>query len=353
MAGLCPGDGYKNESGEYKVENSLDAKKEIYEALKYSEKPEIIIKSDLSLKILKDKLWSDHEILNEYAAALKPLNLKKGNDGDLVTLIQQSLNKAGFHVVEDGDYGPSLHLAVKYFQKFYNKDFDSRKEVHKISKLKVDACIGKETLLALDEALINNWKVDFTEAEYRVRAFLRMIRVGEGTTGDIGYETLFTHKSFVKDFKRDFSTHPNIVMKGGELESTAAGAYQILYDTWKYLRDKRYFVKYSINDFGALSQDKMGLLLLKVRRAGSKGFSIKDADTGDSISVLNLLIYDRVKEAIELASWEWASLPPGRYGQPIKKMGEAMALYERYLEDEICHISQLKLNRDTIAEYLT
>ena len=51
MAGLCPGESYKNESGEYKVENSLDAKKEIYEALKYSEKPEIIIKSAIKEKL--------------------------------------------------------------------------------------------------------------------------------------------------------------------------------------------------------------------------------------------------------------------------------------------------------------
>jgi muramidase (phage lysozyme) len=353
MAGLCPGDSYKNESGEYKVENSLDAKKEIYEALKYSEKPEIIIKSDLSLKILKDKLWSAHEILNEYAAALKPLNLKKGNDGDLVTLIQQSLNKAGFHVVEDGDYGPSLHLAVKYFQKFYNKDFDSRKEVHEISKLKVDACIGKETLLALDEALVNNWKVDFTEAEYRVRAFLRMIRVGEGTIGDIGYETLFTHKSFIKDFDGDFSAHPNILMKGGGLKSTAAGAYQVLNKTWLWITSIGYAVRHKISDFTPLAQDKVGILLLRSRDFGRDRFEVKDSDTGDAISVLNLIVDNRMVEAIELASWEWASLPPGRHGQPIKSMKEAKELYYQYLEDENCHISDLKIGRNILKEFLT
>ena len=43
MAGLCPGKSYKNESGEYKVESSADAKKEIYDFIKYSEKPELII----------------------------------------------------------------------------------------------------------------------------------------------------------------------------------------------------------------------------------------------------------------------------------------------------------------------
>ncbi|WP_396587814.1 hypothetical protein [Bermanella sp. R86510] len=123
----------------------------------------------------------------------------------------QALNDA----VRPKDKLRNVHLAVKYFQKFHKKNFDNRAEVHPISKLKVDTSVCKETLLALDEALVNGWQVDFTEAEYRVRAFLRMIRVGEGAVGDIGYETLFTHKSFIKDFGRDYSVHPNITMNGG------------------------------------------------------------------------------------------------------------------------------------------
>lgn len=330
----------------------MDAKNEIYELIGEGE-AEVVIEADLSLKILKDDLWTAHELLNMHAAGYKAINLKKGSKGDLVKFIQQALNKLGFSVIEDSDYGASLHLAVKYFQKFYNKDFDSRKIVHPISKLKVDACVGRETLLALDEALVNNWKVDLTDAENRVRAFLRMIRVGEGTVGDIGYETLFTHKSFIKDFNRDFSTHPNIVMKGGGLESTAAGAYQILYDRWKDVLRQSYVKRRSIFDFSPVSQDKLGIFLLRLRSFGSGGFKIIDQDTGDRISVLELIVFNRITDAIELASWEWASLPPGRYGQPNKTMEESKKLYSGYLDDEICHQTDLKIERNILLEYIS
>lgn len=336
----------------YKVDNSAKAKQEIYEIIGDGE-AEIVIDADLSLKILKDELWTKHEILNEYAAGYKEFQLRKGSKGDLVKFVQQALNNVGFHVVEDSDYGSSLHLAVKYFQKFYNKDFDSRKEVHAITELKVDACIGKKTLLALDEALVNKWKVDLTEAENRVRAFLRMIRVGEGTVGDIGYETLFTHKSFIKDFGRDYSTHPNIVMKGGGLESTAAGAYQILYDRWKDVSKQLYTKRQSILDFSADSQDKLGICLLRFRSFGSGGFKVLDKDTGDKMSVLELLLSNRITDAVNLASWEWASLPPGRYGQPNKTMDEALDYYKGYLEDETCHQTDLKIDRNVISEFIS
>ena len=60
-----------------------------------------------------------------------------------------------------------------------------------------------------------------TLSDARVRAFMRMLRVGEGTTGDKGYETLFSGKSFIKDYSRDFSDHPRIKIKSGKLISSA------------------------------------------------------------------------------------------------------------------------------------
>jgi muramidase (phage lysozyme) len=82
--------------------------------------------------------------------------------------------------------------------------------------------------------LIGNFaskKVTLEEA--RVRAFLRMIRVGEGTEGEAGYERLFGGESFIKNYGRDFSDHPKILItrtnsRGKMLKSTAAGAYQVM-----------------------------------------------------------------------------------------------------------------------------
>lgn len=62
-----------------------------------------------------------------------------------------------------------------------------------------------------------------------------------------------------------------------------------------------------------------------------KGFRLNE--TKEPISVLNLILDNRIKDAIELASWEWASLPPGRYGQPIKEMEEAISYYDKYLKE--------------------
>jgi hypothetical protein len=53
--------------------------------------------------------------------------------------------------------------------------------------------------------------VDIQEA--RIRAFLRMLRDGEGTISEPGYETLFGGESFIKDYGKDWSDHPNIKIK--------------------------------------------------------------------------------------------------------------------------------------------
>jgi len=49
-----------------------------------------------------------------------------------------------------------------------------------------------------------------TLEEARVRTFMRMIRVCEGTTGEEGYERLFGGEPFIKDYHKTFATHPQI-----------------------------------------------------------------------------------------------------------------------------------------------
>ncbi|WP_199184149.1 MULTISPECIES: hypothetical protein [Lelliottia] len=57
-----------------------------------------------------------------------------------------------------------------------------------------------------------------------LRAFMRMIRVGEGTTADVGYRTMFAGATF-----ESFDDHPNQLHTANGISSTAAGAYQFLY----------------------------------------------------------------------------------------------------------------------------
>lgn len=133
-----------------------------------------------------------------------------------------------------------------------------------------------------------------------VRAFLLVIRKGEGTLGDMGYKTYFGGSHF-----DDLSKHPNVVHRAGSLSSTAAGAYQFLFRTWEPLQQKL-----SLPDFGAHSQDIGALELIRQRGA------LDDVRNGD------------ISQAITKCNREWASLPGSPYGQPTQKMEDALAFYK-------------------------
>lgn len=167
--------------------------------------------------------------------------------------------------------------------------------------------------------------VDLEEA--RVRAFMRMLRVGEGTVGERGYETIFGGQSFREaPYNKDFSDHPNIHMPFGDQTSTAAGGYQVLYKVWKEF--EAYRQKYGINDFTPLSQDYFAIVILKHKR--STGW--------------NKLLLGDIENAIQSPySWEWASLPPGRYGQPNKSMQDDINIYNKYFQEECKGISDLHI----------
>ena len=136
-----------------------------------------------------------------------------------------------------------------------------------------------------------------------VKAILKVIRWAEGTLNEKGYNTIYSYKYF-----SDFSNHPNIKVCANNICSTAAGAYQFLYSTFKE-ESKRIGTK----DFSPETQDKLAISRLKYRKA------YKPLIEGDI-----LLVLDRI-------SWEWASLPnrygKGRYGQPIKTLNQVLSKY--------------------------
>ena len=94
------------------------------------------------------------------------------------------------------------------------------------------------------------------ECEARVKAFMRMLRVGEGTDSERGYTTQFSGKQF-----SNMNNHPHDVVTANGYSSSAAGAYQIMSDTYDGL--KTYRTKYSIMNFNQESQDKLCLVILK------------------------------------------------------------------------------------------
>ena len=90
-----------------------------------------------------------------------------------------------------------------------------------------------------------------------VLAFLRVIRAGESSQGPQAYTTLFGGDEF-----GGFAAHPNIKVTRGKYTSTAAGAYQFLYRTWRGL-----VAQYGFPDFSPQYQDLGAIALLKGRNA--------------------------------------------------------------------------------------
>jgi len=141
-------------------------------------------------------------------------------------------------------------------------------------------------------------------ASTNVRAFLVMIRHGEGTIDDDGYRRMFGGKLFT-----GFDDHPRQVQtyslrKGGSLSSTAAGAYQFLSRTWDGL-----VKQWGFKDFSPHSQDLGAIALILGRKA------------------LDDVIAGRFDDAVRKCNKEWASLPGSPYGQPTTTLEKARAVY--------------------------
>ncbi|MBF8458401.1 glycoside hydrolase family 104 protein [Kaistella sp. G5-32] len=204
------------------------------------------------------------------------------------------------------------------------------------------------------------------ECEARVRAYMRMLRVGEGTgelikssvynkktkkneivyvTHDFegGYTKLFGGGNFIKaPHYKDMSDHPQIKIlfytkKNGEkVYSSAAGAYQVMGYTWSDKSMIKNRKTYTVKDFSAESQDKFCIVLFKHKRAG----------------MLEMIINGNIKEATETyGSYEWASLPPGRYGQPIETMDKALELYNTFYQEELRGKSPLHLKKGFLKDF--
>lgn len=134
-----------------------------------------------------------------------------------------------------------------------------------------------------------------------VRAFLRAIRLGEGTSDDNGYRRIVGGELF-----DSFADHPRqrIWIERYKVWSSAAGAYQFLAGTWDEMR-----AKYSLPDFSPESQDIAAVGLLIRRKA------------------LDDVLAGRIEQAIEKCRLEWASLPGSPYGQRTESMQRVLDTY--------------------------
>jgi len=137
-----------------------------------------------------------------------------------------------------------------------------------------------------------------------VRAFLKALRYGEGTSGPDGYRIMFGGERF----DNNFVDHPRRSitkgMVGKQYTSTAAGAYQFLERTWDGL-----VKQYRFPDFSPESQDLGATALIMGRGA------------------IPALLAGRLADAVRLCNREWASLPGSPDGQPTVTLEQFTKLY--------------------------
>jgi lysozyme len=148
-------------------------------------------------------------------------------------------------------------------------------------------------------------------ADGNLYAFLAMLRRAEGGDYDILYGGA--------RWNGPLTDHPRALgWKGVRLPdqycrnaglnppcySTAAGAYQITYPTWKSIRQRL-----GLPDFSPASQDAAAIELLR------------------EIGALPLIQQGKITEAIRVASSQWASLPFSTAGQPKRSLDDVLAYF--------------------------
>ena len=169
------------------------------------------------------------------------------------------------------------------------------------------------------------------ECEAKVRAFMRMIRIGEGTQDEGGYSRIVGGSSF-SDHEKDFSDHPKVYIK--KYDSTAAGAYQITKTNWNSDSFLKWRNDNKITDFLPESQDKYCVYLIKNKR-----------------KALSLIKNDKISEAIDKCSKEWASLPGAGYGQREEKLADILKKYESFYQDELKGVTTLHIKKGFLKEF--
>ncbi|CAN5754871.1 hypothetical protein BH11MYX4_BH11MYX4_06080 [soil metagenome] len=119
-----------------------------------------------------------------------------------------------------------------------------------------------------------------------------------------GYNVLFSFQ-----LTSSCARHPNRCLKFGSSCSTAAGRYQFLTGTWNSIANVRGYATFEPEN----QERGAAYLIASVRKA--------------TIPQDRALTAAEFTNVITKLSFEWASLPPGQYGQPMKSMSQLRTTY--------------------------
>lgn len=188
---------------------------------------------------------------------------------------------------------------------------------------------GKSVSIVKEQQTSQSEKV--CECEAKIRAFMRMIRIGEGTEDEGGYTRIVGGSSFA-DYEKDMSTHPKVYIK--KYDSTAAGAYQITKTNWNSEGFVNWRNDNNITDFSKESQDIYCVyLIIKKKKA------------------FNNINSDDIDGAITKCSKEWASLPGAGYGQREESREKIIEKYNGFLKQELEGSSNLHIKAGFLEKY--
>jgi muramidase (phage lysozyme) len=105
------------------------------------------------------------------------------------------------------------------------------------------------------------------------------------------------------------SRHPDRCITFGGRCSTAAGRYQFLTATWNSVKRAR-----NLASFEPENQERGAAYLISTTRRVS-------------VPQTRPMTASEFSNAMSKLSYEWASLPPGRYGQPSKTASQMRSTY--------------------------
>ena len=119
-----------------------------------------------------------------------------------------------------------------------------------------------------------------------------------------GYDVMFSFK-----LMDSCTVHPNQCLKFGSSCSTAAGRYQFLNGTWSSVKSAN-----GLSSFEPENQEVGAQYLIKTVRHVT-------------VPASRAMTASEFSNAMSKLSWEWASLPPGRYGQPTRSASQMRSMY--------------------------
>ncbi len=132
------------------------------------------------------------------------------------------------------------------------------------------------------------------------------IAFAEGTRNHSkdGYDVMFSFR-----IAGSCQSHPNQCIRFGSTCSTAAGRYQFLINTWRSVARARNY-----GTFEPENQERGAAYLISTTRRVN-------------VPQTRAMSASEYSNAMSKLSYEWASLPPGRYGQPSKTQSQMRSMY--------------------------